>query len=30
LVNDCCGGRPELCGYAAGSKRKQTKRASTS
>ncbi len=30
LVNDCCGGRPELCGYAAAPKPKRTKRASTS
>jgi len=30
LVNDCCGGRPDLCGYAAATKPKRTKRANAS
>jgi len=27
LVNDCCGGQPELCGYGAARKPKKAKRA---
>jgi DNA-binding transcriptional ArsR family regulator len=30
LVNDCCNGQPELCGYTAASKPKRAKRASAS
>jgi hypothetical protein len=30
LVDDCCGGQPELCGYPAARKRTSAKRASES